>query len=86
MRKISDDRGVVTIELALVLTLFVVPIAIAVAKFKDPIINWVVTTSAELKRNSDLQEENNALLRQLLQQQQGNEESPAPSDPGNTSN
>ncbi len=78
-RLLKDQKGTVMVELALVLALLVVPVAIGVAKFQKPVIEWVTKTAGNLETNSKLQEENNALLKALLAKEGGTAPSPSPS-------
>jgi len=66
---VRDARGTIMIEMALVCALFVLPVAIGIGACAPAVVNWITHTAANLKQNSALQQENNALLHQLLAKQ-----------------
>ena len=74
---LKDEQGVVAIELAIILTVLVVPVALATAKFAPPAIEWVKSTSKKMEDNTVAQERTAELLEQLIRQQ-GGSTSPAP--------
>jgi len=65
----KDEKGVVSIEFAMILVLFVVPVAIAVAQYAPSAVRWISQTSKHMEQNTLAQQRTQVLLEKLLNEQ-----------------